>query len=27
MMFELTQLDKAFEIFEDQTAFQAAVDS
>jgi anti-sigma B factor antagonist len=26
MMFELTQLDKAFEIFEDQLAFQATVD-
>lgn len=27
IMFELTQLDKAFEIFEDQRAFQVAVDS
>ena len=26
IMFELTQLDKVFEIFEDQSAFQAAVD-
>lgn len=26
IMFELTQLDKAFEIFEDQDAFQAAID-
>lgn len=26
IMFELTQLDKAFEIFEDQGAFQLAVD-
>jgi len=26
IMFELTQLDKAFEIFEDQSAFQVGVD-
>lgn len=26
IMFELTQLDKAFEIFEDRSAFQAAID-
>lgn len=26
IMFELTQLDKAFEIFEDRNAFQAAID-
>ncbi len=27
IMFELTQLDKAFEIFEDKNAFEATIDS